>query len=154
EGTKPVKDVPDDFYLTDAITARSVEFIRTMARGNGPFFLYVAHCAPHWPLHARPEDIARYRDTYRDGWHALRPERYRRQVERGLIDPDTHPLPDLTGRGPDWDALQKPQREYQSQLMAVHAAMVDRVDQGVGAILRALAEAGCLEETVIVLLAD
>ena len=142
EGTEPVQAVPGDFYLTDAITAKSVEYIRAMAREDRPFFLYVAHCAPHWPLHARPEDIDRYRGTYREGWHALRESRYRRQVEMGLIDPATHPLPPLTGRGPDWDALDAGRRDHESALMAVHAAMVDRVDQGVGAIVRALEETG------------
>jgi arylsulfatase len=154
EGTEPVRDVPDDYYLTDAITAKSVEFLRAMAHADRPFFLYVAHCAPHWPLHARPEDIDRYRATYRGGWHALRQERYRRQVASGLVDPGTHPLPELMGRGPDWDALDAGRRDQESALMAVHAAMVDRVDQGVGAILRALDETGRSEDTILFLLAD
>jgi arylsulfatase A-like enzyme len=154
EGTTPVRDVPRDFYYTDAITEESVASIRAMAREDRPFFLYVAHCAPHWPLHARPEDVERYRETYRRGWHALREARYRRQVEMGLIDPATHPLPALMGRGPDWDALDAAARDHQSALMAVHAAMVDRVDQGVGDIVRALEDAKCLEDTVIVVLAD
>jgi arylsulfatase A-like enzyme len=154
EGTEPVKGVPDDFYLTDAITARSVEYIRAMARDERPFFLYVAHCAPHWPLHARPEDIDRYRGAYRQGWQALREARYRRQVEMKLIDPATHPLPELTGRSPDWDTLDAGQRDHESALMAVHAAMVDRVDQGVGAVLRTLEETGRDENTVVFVLAD
>ncbi len=154
EGTEPVKDVPDDYYHTDAITGKSVEFIRAMARADRPFFLYVAHCAPHWPLHARPEDIDRYRATYRGGWHALREERYRRQVARGLIDPATHPLPELMGHGPDWDALDAEQRDHEAALMSVHAAMVDRVDQGIGTILGALKETGRYENTIIFLLAD
>ena len=154
EGTEPVKVVPDDFYLTDAITAKSVEYIRTMARDDRPFFLYVAHSAPHWPLHARPEDIDRYLAKYRQGWRALREARYRRQVETGLIDPKTHPLPELTGLGPDWDALDAAQRDHESALMAVHAAMVDRVDQGVGKILQALRDTGRYENSVVFLLSD
>jgi arylsulfatase A-like enzyme len=154
EGTRPVEDVPDDYYLTDAITAKSVEFIHTMSRKEMPFFLYVAHCAPHWPLHARPEDIDRYRNTYRSGWHALRDQRYRKQVERKLIDPATHPLPKLMGTGPDWDALGAEELDHESNLMAVHAAMVDRVDQGIGTILRTLQEARCSENTIIFLLSD
>lgn len=154
DGTRPVEQVPRDFYLTDAITEKSVEYIRTMTLEDRPFFLYVAHCAPHWPLHARPEDIARYRETYRQGWHALRESRYRHQVKMGLIDPATHPLPSLMGRGPDWDALDDKARKHQSALMAVHAAMVDRVDHGVGAIVAALEETRRLDNTVIVVLAD
>ena len=154
DGTNPVKDVPEDFYYTDAITEKSVESIRVMAKQDRPFFLYVAECAPHWPLHARPEDIAKYRQTYRDGWHALRESRYRRQVDMKLIDHATHPLPALMGRGPDWDALSNEEREHQSALMSVHAAMVDRVDQGVGSIVQALKDAGRYENTAIFVLAD
>lgn len=154
DGTRPVEEVPPDFYLTDAITAKSVEYVRAMANAGRPFFLYVAHCAPHWPLHARPEDLARYRETYRAGWHALRENRYRRQLAMGLFDPKTHPLPPLMGRGPDWDVLDERQRAHESQLMAAHAAMVDRVDQGVGKILESLDDTGCLENTIVFLLAD
>lgn len=154
DGMEPVREVPDDFYYTDAITAKSVEWVRAMSGGEKPFFLYVAECAPHWPLHARPEDIETYRDTYRDGWHALRESRYKRQVDMKLIDPATHPLPSLMGRGPDWEALGDEGRTYQSALMSVHAAMVDRVDQGVGEIVQALKDAGEYENTAIFVLAD
>ncbi|MDG3005324.1 arylsulfatase [Paludisphaera mucosa] len=154
DGAEPVRAVPDGFYLTDAITAKSVEYIQAMAHDDRPFFLYVAHCAPHWPLHARPEDVDRYRETYRGGWRALRESRYRRQVAMGLFDAATHPLPPLSGSGPDWDALDDGRREHESSLMAVHAAMVDRVDQGVGSILKALEAAGRSEDTIVVVLAD
>ncbi len=155
EGTKPVLDVPDDYYITDAITARSVDYVKEMARRpDSPFFLYVAHCAPHWPLHARPEDIARYRGKYDAGWHALREGRYRRQVAMGLVDPKTQPLPPLMGRGPDWAELTDDRRRYQASLMEVHAAMVDRVDQGVGTIVEALKDANQFDNTVIFVVAD
>ncbi len=154
EGTEPVKDVPADYYLSDAITEKSVAAIRVMARDDRPFFLYVAHCAPHWPLHARPEDVVRYHDTYRQGWHALREAHYRRQVEIGLFDPATHPLPALMGHGPDWDRLDAERRGHESALMAVHAAMVDRVNQGVGAIIQVLKDTNRYEDTVVVVLAD
>jgi arylsulfatase A-like enzyme len=154
EGAAPVKSVPGDYYYTDAITAKSVEYVQSMSRQAGPFFLYVAHCAPHWPLLARPDDVNRYRETYRRGWHALRDARYRRQVEIGLINPATHPLPKLMGRGRDWDALNADERERESSLMAVHAAMVDRVDQGVGKIVQSLKDAGRYDNTIIFLLSD
>jgi arylsulfatase A-like enzyme len=146
--------VPPGYYLTDALTAKAIEYVRAMARDERPFFLYLAHCAPHWPLHARPEDIDRYRDTYRDGWHALRGARHRRQVAMGLIDPATHPLPPLSGPGPDWGALDGPRRAHEAALMAAHAAMVDRVDQGLGELLRALKDTGRYDDTAIFLLSD
>ncbi|PQO28792.1 arylsulfatase [Blastopirellula marina] len=154
EGETPIEDVPDDFYMTDAITQKSVDYIREMSEKDAPFFLYVAHTAPHWPLHAKPEDIAKYEKTYRDGWHKLRDARYERQVKMGLIDPQTFPKPELQGEGDDWEALDEPTREHMSQLMSVHAAMVDCVDQGVGRIVDTLKETGRLDNTLILVLAD
>ncbi len=110
DGTKPVQSVPDDFYLTDAINNKAVEYLREMTRKDDPFFLYVAETAPHWPLHALPEDIARYKGRYDQGWQALREERYRKQVAMGLVDPKTQPLPPLMGPEADWDALTAEQR--------------------------------------------
>lgn len=154
EGETPVEDVPDDFYMTDAITQKSVDYIQEMSQSDAPFFLYVAHTAPHWPLHAKPEDIAKYEKTYRDGWHKLRDKRYARQVEMGLIDPKTSPKPELQGQGDDWEALDEATREHMSQLMSVHAGMVDCVDQGVGRIINALKETGRLENTLILVMSD
>lgn len=154
EGETPIEDVPDDFYMTDAITQKSVDYIQEMSQSDTPFFLYVAHTAPHWPLHAKPEDIAKYEKTYRDGWHKLRDTRYARQVEMGLIDPKTSPKPELQGQGDDWEALDEATREHMSQLMSVHAGMVDCVDQGVGRIINALKETGRLENTLILVMSD
>lgn len=153
DGDKPVTDVPKDYYITDAITQHAVRYIRD-AKKDRPLFLYVAHCAPHWPLHARPEDIAKYKDKYNDGWFALRQQRYKRQVAMGLIDPKTHPLPPLMGGRRGWKQLSKAEREMQAAKMRVHAAMVDRVDQGIGEIIKELKKTGRFENTAIFILAD
>ena len=153
EGMKPVASVPKDYYITDAITGHAVKYIRK-ADKRKPLFLYVAHCAPHWPLHARPADIARYKHLYADGWHALRRQRYKRQVDMGLINSRTHLLPKLMGNGKDWDQLAPAERKLQTAKMRVHAAMVDRVDQGIADIVKALKETGRFENTVILLMAD
>ncbi len=153
-GMEAVKHVPDDYYLTDAITDHAVRYVREMSATEKPLLLYVAYAAPHWPLHAREEDIARYRGRFTDGWHAMRRRRYRRQVEMGLIDPATHPLPDLMGRGPDWDDLSEADRALMAARMQVHAAMIDRADQGVGRIVEALKAAGRYDDTVIFVLSD
>ena len=154
DGMDPVKELPAGYYITDAITEKAVAYIGDFAKDKKPFFLYVAHCAPHWPLHARPGDIAKYRGRYDEGWHALRKKRYGRQTEMGLIDPATAPLPELDGRGKDWDALTPKEKAFQAAKMETHAAMVDRVDQGIGRILKALKNAGAYENTLILFLAD
>ncbi len=158
EGDRPVFDIPDDYYHTESTSDKSVQYIHEMAETGNPFFLYVAYHAPHWPLHALTEDIDRYRGMYHDGWHALREARYQRQIDMGLFDPETVPLPELQGpRGQAadvWDALAEEERRHKAELMEIHAAMVDRVDQGVGRIIQALEDTDRLENTVIVFLSD
>ncbi|MBI1247872.1 sulfatase-like hydrolase/transferase [bacterium] len=154
DGTKIVKEVDEDFYMTDAIADKSVEYIQEMSKKDAPFFLYTAFTAPHWPLHAKPEDIAKYEKRYNEGWYQLREDRYQRMVEKGLIDPKTFPKPNLQGQGPDWQELSPEQQQHMAQLMAVHAAMVDCVDQGVGRIIAALKATNRFENTLILLLSD
>ena len=154
DGTEVVEKVPEDFYFTDAITAQSVDYIRQMSQSEKPFFLYVAHCAPHWPLHARPEDIKKYKDTYTEGWEKLRRDRYRRMTKMGLFKKENTPLPPIQDRGKKWDALPEEEKTFQAAKMSVHAAMVDRVDQGIGEIVKTLEQAGQLDNTIIFFLAD
>lgn len=150
-GIEPVEAVPEGFYYTDAINDEAARMI-AQADDDRPFFLYVAHTAPHWPLHAPPEDIDRYADTYADGWDALRDSRYRRMIDLGLIDPETAPLPPRVQ--PDRSWAENPHRRWDARAMAVHAAMVDRMDRGIGRVLDALEERGKLEDTLILFLSD
>jgi arylsulfatase len=154
DGTDAVKTVPDDYYFTDAITDKAVEYVQDCAKSAKPFFLYFAHCAPHWPLHARPEDIAKYQSTYTGGWDRLRAERFERQLQMGLFEKGNTPLPPVQTRGATWDALSEEEQAYQARKMAVHAAMVDRVDQSIGRLLQTLEETGELDNTLILFLCD
>ncbi|MHC4682169.1 MAG: sulfatase-like hydrolase/transferase, partial [Planctomycetota bacterium] len=149
EGEQEIQEVPEDYYFTDAITEKSVEYIAKLGQADKPFFLYVAHCAPHWPLHARPEDIDKYKDTYKGGWEKLRRDRYERMLTMGLFEKENTPLPEIQDRGKEWDRLSEQEKAFLSAKMAVHAAMVDRVDQGIGKIVEALEQAGQLDNTVI-----
>ncbi|MHC4542688.1 MAG: sulfatase-like hydrolase/transferase [Planctomycetota bacterium] len=154
EGEQEIQEVPEDYYFTDAITEKSVEYIAKLGQADKPFFLYVAHCAPHWPLHARPEDIDKYKDTYKGGWEKLRRDRYERMLTMGLFEKENTPLPEIQDRGKEWDRLSEQEKAFLSAKMAVHAAMVDRVDQGIGKIVEALEQAGQLDNTVIFFLSD
>ncbi len=149
-GEEPVQEVPDDFYLTDAISDTAVAYLRNFGEGREPFFLYVAHCAPHWPLHALPEDIDKYASTYEVGWDSIRKARFERQIEMGLFEPDNFTAP--IEREQSWD--EEPNRTWEAGVMAAHAAMVDRVDQGLGRILAELEEQNLLENTLILFLSD
>ncbi|WP_295122233.1 arylsulfatase [uncultured Chitinophaga sp.] len=151
-GTQPIKEVPAGYYHTDAINDTAVAYIREYGKGKDPFFLYVAHNAPHWPLQALPEDIAKYKDTYKEGWEAIRKKRYDKMVEMGLIDPATTKL------SPRWQSelswKDNPDKEWDAAAMAVHAAMVDRMDQGIGRIIATLKQTGQLDNTLILFLSD
>lgn len=154
DGEKPVKEVPKDYYITDAINEQSVQYIREFTAAKQPYFLYVAHAAPHWPVHAKPEDIARYKGKYDMGWDELRKQRYQRMVKMGLIDPKTTPLLAVMGRNGAWDSLSAAEKEKQSLKMATHAAMIERLDIGVGEIIKTLEQTKTLENTIILFLAD
>lgn len=152
EGTTPITPVPEGYYHTDAINDKAVEYIKEFAQGEQPFFLYVAHNAPHWPLHALPEDIEKYKDTYTKGWDAIREQRYQRMIKMGIIDPQ---VTKLSLRHPGemrWE--DNPHKEWDARAMAVHAAMIDRMDQGIGRIIQALKETGQYENTILIFLSD
>jgi arylsulfatase len=146
--------VPEDgFYYTNAISDNAVKFIgeHRSRSGDKPFFLYVPYTAPHWPMHALPEDIAKYKGRYDGGWDALRAERHRRMIKMGLVRKDWEITPRDEGV-PSWaDAKDK---EWFARRMEVYAAMVDNLDQGVGRIIAELKKTGDFENTLIFFLAD
>lgn len=145
-----VQSFPGDFYTTDYFTRHAVRFIDE-ADARRPFFLYAAYTAPHWPLHAWPRDIEKYRRRYRRGWDELRAERYRRQRDLGLWEDGVS----LSGRDPEsppWEAAED--HERWDLRMAVYAAMVESMDRGVGGIMSALEQNGYLENTVVMFLSD
>lgn len=151
EGEVPVKDVPDGYYITQALSDRAEKEIRQYAEDDKPFFMYLAYTSPHWPLHALPEDIEKYKDTYTVGWEAIRNARYERQKEMKLFG-DAEDF--LTERqfSDRWE--DNPTAEWDARAMAVHAAMVDRMDQGIGQVIRALRETGQLDNTLILFMSD
>jgi arylsulfatase A-like enzyme len=151
-GTEAVKDVPKDYYHTNALHDTAVAYINEFSKDDRPFFLYVAETAPHWPLHALPEDIKKYENTYKVGWDKIRGTRYQKMVNLGLIDPAKAPLSPRLNADLAWEA--NTDKEWDARAMAVHAAMIDRMDWGIGKIINALKEAGELENTLILFLSD
>jgi len=150
-GDQPVDQVPAGYYHTDAINDTAASYIRQLSSNSQPFFLYVAQTAPHWPLQALPEDIKKYEDTYKQGWEAVRKARYKRMVELGLIDTMNTKLSPMQDKA-SWE--DNPDKEWDARAMAVHAAMVDRMDQGIGRIIDALKQTNQLDNTLIFFLSD
>src|SRR5262249_31915901 len=136
---------------TDAITDAAVGYVKDFSQGEAPFFLYVAYTAPHWPMQALDKDIAKYRDKYAIGWDELRRRRHERQMDLGLVDRAWRLSPRDAGARAWADETHK---EWQAARMAVYAAMIDRMDQGVGRILDQLKTAGQLDNTLILFLSD
>jgi arylsulfatase A-like enzyme len=143
------------FYYTDAISDHAVQFIGDHHKKSpdDPFFLYVAYTAPHWPLHALKEDIDRYREVYKNGWDVLYQERVARMKKLGIIEAKW-PLPPRDDKVPAWDKLDAAKKEEMAHKMAVYAAQIDRMDQGVGRVVDALKKAGRLDDTLILFLSD
>ena len=149
----PKIDPPEGFYTTDAYTDEGLVFAREALEKKEPFFWYLAYNAPHWPLRAKPADIAKYRDTYRKGWDQIRRDRHAKLIKLGLIDEAW----ELSPRGkkvPAWDKLTPEERDRQAKFMAVYAAMIDCVDQNVGKIVAELKSSGAYENTLIIFICD
>ena len=140
-----------DFYTTDYFTHYAVDWLESYKDDKRPLFLYMAYTAPHDPLMAWPEDIARYEGGYDEGYEAIRQLRYARQLEMGLID-ESYRLSEATY--PDWDTLSPELKAEESAKMEVYAAMIDRLDQNVGRLLKTLEETGRAEHTLILFVSD
>ncbi|WP_455587253.1 arylsulfatase [Bacteroides sp.] len=155
-GLEPVTQLPDDFYYTTAITDSAVSFIQQHPE-NLPMFLYVAHFAPHLPLHAPKERVEACRERYKVGYDALRRERFERQKELGLVDKSME-LPvyqrEFKDKRPAWESLSPQQQEQWITDMATYAAMIEIMDDGIGELIRATKEKGIYENTVFLFMSD
>lgn len=172
----PVTPPADEkgYYATIATADHAIDCLKDHAANHKdkPFFHYIPFIAPHFPLHALPEDIAKYRDKYLDGWDKMRAARFARQQELGItqttlseLEPAVGPpyaFPEaLEKLGPGeinrplpWETLTEEQRRFQATKMAIHAAMIDRMDREIGRILEQLKAMGAFENTLIMFASD
>jgi arylsulfatase len=173
---KPVTPAADEsgYYVTTATADHAIECLQdhSAQHADQPFFQYIAFIAPHFPLHALPQDIVKYRDKYLAGWEAMREARFRRQKEMGLVNtalsalerevgpPYAFPAaleklgPGEVNRPLPWSELTEEQRRFQATKMAIHAAMVDRMDQEIGRVIAQLKAMGAFENTLILFASD
>ncbi len=150
--TMPESTTDRRFYVTDAYTDYAIKFIQEEKADQGrPFFLYLAYTAPHWPLHAHQEEVAKYRGKYMMGWDQLRQQRYERQIKMGLID-SGWPLSPRAATA--WDSLTAAKQDEMDYRMANYAAMIDRMDQNIGKLVDSLKAAGEFDNTLIMFLSD
>ncbi|MFW5773650.1 MAG: sulfatase-like hydrolase/transferase [Tangfeifania sp.] len=147
----PYTPVADDFYTTDYFTNYALGWLDEYKTEEKPFFLYLAYTAPHDPLMAWPEDIARYEGKYDDGYAEIRKKRYQKQLDIGLID-DRYKLSEPVSE--TWENLSDSVRADEIRKMEVYAAMIDRMDQNIGRILNKLKETSKAENTLILFVSD
>ncbi len=143
------------FYTTNAFTDHAIAYLdeHSSQYASQPFFMYMAYNAPHWPLHALPEDIAKYRGKYRDGWEKLRKNRHARQTQMNLFGKPLKLSP-LDENTAGWDQLTDSQKDEMDLKMAVYAAQVHCMDRNIGRILTRLKEIGQFDNTLIMFLSD
>jgi arylsulfatase len=155
-GTATPRDAPvfgSSWYATYLWTAFGLRFIDEARQADKPFFLYLPFNAPHFPLMAPAELIAKNRGTYRAGWDRMRRARYRRQVRMGLIDAKW-PLSPREPDTPSWDSLSDQQKDRFDHQMAIYAAMIEAVDTAVGTLVKGLEARGALDNTLIFFISD
>ena len=138
----------DDFHFTDAISDEAVAMVR---RAEEPFFLYLAYTAPHWPLHARAEDVAAYDGAYGEGWDAIRTARHEELNGRGLLRAPW----DISPRDPDAPPFERvAHKDWEAARMATYAAMISQMDRGIGRLVAELKRSGRFDDTLILFLSD
>ena len=149
----PVNDPeykPERFHYTDAISDNAVTFLKQHAdeSPDKPFFLYASYTAPHWPLHAFPEDIAKYKGKYDGGYAPVRKARLERLKQLGLLEnvAETAPLVGV------WEAQEN--KEWEARCMEVYAAMITQMDHGIGKILAEIEAQGRTGDTLVLFLQD
>ncbi|HEX5786372.1 MAG TPA: arylsulfatase [Burkholderiaceae bacterium] len=145
--------VPADFYSTNFYADKLVSYLQAASGDRQPFFAYLAFTAPHWPLQAPADVIAKYEERYRAGYEPIRQARIQKQKALGILPQDFQPA---TARSlwPAWRALNPAQQAQESKRMATYAAMVDLLDQNIGKVVQQLKASGQYDNTVIVFMSD
>jgi|694.fasta_scaffold09265_3 arylsulfatase len=157
EGNQPAQVLryPEGYFAPDDYTSRSIDWIsqHTTASPDKPFFLYLAFQTPHGPLHAKPQDLARYKGRYDAGWDVMRRQRFDRQHSAGLTEPNAGFAPRNPGV-PVWDDLSADEKALFARYMEVYAALIDNADQNIGRLVSFLRQSGQLDNTIIMLTSD
>ncbi|MBI1387539.1 MAG: sulfatase-like hydrolase/transferase [bacterium] len=147
----PIHNLGPGHYMTDAFADNAIRFVREMSSEDAPYFLYLPFTSPHWPLHAHPADIEKYRGSYQIGWDELRRRRYARMRELGAID-ERWALCPREEQNPAWEDAEN--HDWQDARMAVYAAQIECMDRNIGRLLDEVRAAGDEENTLVMFLCD
>ena len=148
------EEIHPEGHATELFTQWAIDYLGERAASpEQPFFLYLAYNAPHYPLHAKQPDVEKYLDRYVEGWDVLRAERHQRQLELGIIPPDT-PLSPRPPEVPAWADLDETTRQEHILTMAAYAGMIDSLDQNIGRVIEHLESTGEFENTIFLFMSD
>ncbi len=145
--------MPKEFYSSEFYINKTLEYLKTDAKSDKPFFAYVAFQANHIPVQAPQEFIDKYKGKYNKGWDVLRQERRNKAIELGLMPLNT-PMAPLPSTHVAWDSLSETDKAYQARRMEVYAAMAEAMDHQIGRLIEHLKETGEYDNTVFVFLSD
>ena len=146
----PEGNYPEDYYLTRDLSERAIEFVKARIDEEVPFFLYLAHYAPHAPIQAPADRVEKCLPRYQVGFQQLQNERFARQQSLGVLPEGTQ----LASGMPSWEKLSTEQQMQWAKTMATYAAMIEIMDEGIGELIDLLKEQGEFENTLILVLSD
>jgi arylsulfatase A-like enzyme len=146
-------ELPKGWYTTDLFTNYAIKFIDQGIAAKKPFFLYLPYNAPHFPLEAPLDEIAKFRGKYKMGWDKLREERNVREIELGVVDKSwaLSPRPDVV---PEWDQLKPEEQDRFDHIMSIYAAVIQHMDTAVGRLIDSLQQRGVLDNTLVMFMSD
>jgi arylsulfatase len=144
--------VPPGFYSTEFYTDKTIQYIDEQS-DDAPFFAYLSFTAVHDPLHLPDDWLDRYVGKYSMGYNALRQQRLTRMKQLGIV-PDSTKLGPWLQMVPRWDNLSAEQQKLEARRMELYAAMVSNIDFHIGRLISHLAEAGKLDDTLVIFFSD
>lgn len=150
----PEVDIPEDYYSTDYFTDKFIDFLRLDDRKERPFFGFLTYTAPHWPYQAPDEIIAKYKGVYDDGPEELRQQRLTRAIKLGILPEGVEPHKVETQRTKAWKELNDKEKEVESRIMEIYAAMVEIMDTNIGRVLDEIKHLGEEENTFVLFMSD
>ena len=145
--------MPKTFYSSEFYVSKTLDYLKTDAHSDKPFFAYLAFQANHIPVQAPQEFINKYKGRYNAGWDVLRQERRNKAIELGLVPPNT-PMAALPATHVAWDSLSPQDKAYQARRMEVYAAMAEAMDFHIGRLIAHLKQTGEYDNTVFVFMSD
>ena len=145
--------LPEDWYVTDLWTDFGIKFIDEAFTAQKPFFLYLSHVAPHFPLQAPQEEIAKFRGKFKAGWDQLREQRHAKQIALGMVE-KSWPMAKRPAEIKAWNDVSNDEQDRFDHMMAIYAATIAHMDTSIGRLVTSLRERGVLDNTLILFLSD